>query len=478
MTRQLKENITIPLKTLSPEIIITGGWDRVEIETPDTVEIFQNMERILARTPGIAFTLAGKRIANSTEIPKNPSFTFPDGESKGTAEMEHIASVITESYQAHLQNMSFVVRIKRSGVHSFTSPEIERFVGGVILQNIPSARVDLHTPQIMVTAEIKEKTLFIPHKKIMGMGGFPIQKLNRVLMLISGGYDSGVAAYLMMKRGCAVDFCFFNLGGQAHEVGVKQVSYYLSKEFSHGYVGNIFTVPFEGVVKDLLENTPARYRGVLLKRMMLRSAEQIAKEGKHIALVTGESLAQVSSQTLKNLTVIEDAVQIPVFRPLLTMEKQEIITLAEKIGTEVFARSMPEYCGVISQKPSTGSDKKDILEAESHFHFPVLEDAIVRKKREGVQQVEMNVADIGNVERTSEVEENSILVDIRAPGEQQRSPLKEVHICIPFYDLKEKILTLDASKTYLLFCQKGVLSRLHALYLQDKGLKIKIYRPE
>ncbi|USN57744.1 MAG: hypothetical protein H6767_05140 [Candidatus Peribacteria bacterium] len=135
----------------------------------------------------------------------------------------------------------------------------------------------------------------------------------------------------MMRRGCMLDYLFFNLGGSAHELGVKQVAYYLSKYFSAGYGARIITVPFESVVKLLVTDIHHKYRGVILKRCMLKCADMLAKQGRYYAVVKGDSLGQVSSQTLKNMHVIDQACDTLVLRPLIGNNKQEIINMAKYI---------------------------------------------------------------------------------------------------------------------------------------------------
>ena len=137
------------------------------------------------------------------------------------------------------------------------------------------------------------------------MGGFPLGCQDSVLSLISGGFDSSVSSYLCIKRGLQTHYCFFNLGGRAHELAVKEVALFLWMKYHASHRVKFISVPFEGVVEEILNNVDNAHMGVVLKRIMLRAAEKLA-QGLHIeALVTGESVAQVSSQTLANLSVID-----------------------------------------------------------------------------------------------------------------------------------------------------------------------------
>src|SRR5690606_3472936 len=170
--------------------------------------------------------------------------------------------------------------------------------------------------------------LFVIANKNRGLGGYPLGEQDPVLSLISGGFDSTVSTYLCIKRGLRAHYCFFNLGGRAHELGVKEVAYYLWNKYGSSHRVKFITVPFEDVVREILESVDNAYMGVVLKRMMLRAAEKVAASLEIPALVTGESVAQVSSQTLINLSVIDRATDMLVLRPLSTMDKGEIIGIS------------------------------------------------------------------------------------------------------------------------------------------------------
>ncbi|MEZ5483121.1 MAG: hypothetical protein R3E73_13495 [Porticoccaceae bacterium] len=199
------------------------------------------------------------------------------------------------------------------------------------------------------------------------LGGFPLGTQIRVMSLISGGFDSTVSSFLTMKRGLRTHFLFFNLGGRAHEVGVKEVAFYLWNRYSGSHRVRFITVPFEDVVAEILTSVENSQMGVILKRMMLRAGTRIADEMDVAALVTGEAVAQVSSQTLANLAVIDSVTEKLVLRPLITFDKNDIIDIARKIGTEEFAAKIRD-CGVISLNPTTRARPERIAEEEP-FRF-------------------------------------------------------------------------------------------------------------
>ena len=289
---------------------------------------------------------------------------------------------------------------------------------------------------------------------------------------------------MMMNRGGKVDFLFCNLGGMAHEIGVRKMAHHLWKTTCPSFPVKLFSVPFEPIVAELLEKTKESLRGVLLKRMMLRAAENIARKKGYRALITGECLAQVSSQTLQNLKNIDTATDMLVLRPLIGMNKPEIIQRAHKIGTAEIAGSMPEYCGVVSNKPTIYAIAKDIAEEESKCDEAVLKKVCRETRAYIVGEWTSNDFSVPMVEIVNDIRHDEVVIDIREPEEWEEFPLhfsnrkntpKVLHI--PFYNLQEKFPKEDQQKTYLLYCERGVISRAQAEMLVQRGFRnVKVLR--
>ena len=237
------------------------------------------------------------------------------------------------------------------------------------------------------------------------------------------------------------------------------------------------SVPFEEVVKEILLRVDNSQMGVVLKRLMIRAADRVAEKLGIQALVTGESVAQVSSQTLANLAVIDAVSENLVLRPLSTTNKQEIIDIARVIGTEEFSKNIPEYCAVISKKPTTRARLERIEREESRFDFSVLDDSINNAKYQLITEVAEDIdRDVAEVEIVGEVEANATVIDIRHPSELELKPLElewtleTVELLkIPFYELRSTFESLDRDQRFLLYCDKGMMSRLHAAHLRDEG---------
>ncbi|MBI4125918.1 MAG: tRNA 4-thiouridine(8) synthase ThiI [Deltaproteobacteria bacterium] len=228
---------------------------------------------------------------------------------------------------------SFAIRTRR-GEKTFPMNSVEvncdigRFVG-----EMTQARVDLDRPEREIAIEILDRHAFVSTRRFAGPGGLPVGCAGKVACLISGGIDSPVAAWRMMKRGCSVIYLHFFSAPFTSRASVEKVVD-LVEQLSIGIKGvNLIVIPFGEIQKEIVTKTPEEVRILLYRRLMVRIAEVIAREEGCEALVTGEVLSQVASQTLSNLAAIESVATMPVLRPLLGMDKQEIVDEAKRIGT-------------------------------------------------------------------------------------------------------------------------------------------------
>lgn len=460
--KQLRRNIHKTLMQADEKIVVKSSWDYIEV-TSCTHEpnITAEIGVLLSHISGICYWL---------QVAAYPLINMDD-----------ILEKVMSAHEEELSGKTFCVRCQRSGLHAFRSVDVERYIGSGLNQQTQSAGVNLSQPDITVRIEIKKDRYFLVQKRGKGLGGYPLGTQESVLSLISGGFDSTVSSFLTMKRGVRTHFCFFNLGGRAHELSVKEVAYYLWSRFGSSHLVRFITVPFEDVVREILEKVDNSHMGVVLKRMMLRAATDIAKDMQLSALVTGEAVAQVSSQTLTNLSVIDSVTNHLVLRPLITMDKQDIINIAAKIGTEEFVKDIPEYCAVISKKPTTCAQRNRINAEEEKFDFEVLEQAVKSRNIVSVQDIIADDLTREKVEVINQVFQGSIIIDIRHPEEEEIKPLTVPGykiIKIPFYRLRSQFPELDKTKHYVLYCEKGVMSQLHAMHLKDDGYdNLAVYNP-
>lgn len=463
MSRQLTKNLRIILKRFDSSARVRDDWDKlvVSIDSNSDADAHAAAD-LLSGIPGIA---------NFSRV-----CVYPLGDLQSI--YEHTVAAWGEA----LAGKTFAVRVKRNGRHPFSSSEVERYVGGELNQNTQAAGVNLRTPDIVVKLEIREDSLYVVERSYAGLGGFPIGCQEPVISLISGGFDSTVASYLSMKRGLLTHYVFFNLGGPAHELGVKEIAYYLWNRYGSSHRVKFISVPFDQVVSEILTKVDPSCMGVVLKRMMLRAASRVALKAKASALVTGEAVSQVSSQTLTNLSIIDRVTDTLVLRPLALMDKGAIIDQCRAIGAEDFAANIPEYCGVISVRPSAHLRLHKVEAEEALMDMTVLEQAM---EKTTVQSIDSVVADVErgftSVTAVDQVGVKQVVIDIRHPHERELRPLGlEGHAVleIPFYSLTTRFEQLDKDTSYLLYCDKGVMSQLHAAHLYDQGyVNVGVFRP-
>jgi tRNA uracil 4-sulfurtransferase len=457
MISQVYNNLVNILSKISNDIKVKKFFDKIEVVCP--IEVVIEVRLRLLDTPGIQQILEAIQFDNMSTL-------------------DDIKVKVNETMAHEIQGKSFVVRCKRTGTQEFKSTDVEQTVGGYMLAMNDTKGVALKNAEVTINIELVFAQLNIITHKHMGMGGFPIGTQGSILSLMSGGFDSTVASFLAMKRGIKTHFIFFNLGGIAHEIGVKQVAYYLWNKFGSSHRVQFITIPFEDVVTEIFKSVSEPYMGVMLKRLMLQASEKIANDMKIDALVTGESVAQVSSQTLRNLALIDQATSKLVLRPLSMMSKPDIIDIANKIGTSKFAEAMPEYCGVISKNPVTHGNYDRVASEARRFDYSVLDTAIENAIPVNVDEIDVDISEIGQMEVISDLRSGDYtVIDIRQSADCIETSVETLKI--PFYKLKSEFKKLPQDKEYLFYCDKGILSQLHAQFLRDAEnyTNIKVYRP-
>jgi tRNA uracil 4-sulfurtransferase len=246
------------------------------------------------------------------------------------------------------------------------SPEINRLIGAAV-KDQSGARVDLTNAELTVTVEILPRDAFFGFNKIPGPGGLPVGASGRVVALISGGIDSPVGAYRMMQRGCRLIFVHFHSAPYLDQTSQQKVRQLVTELTRCQFHSRLYLIPFGEIQRQIVAAVARPLRVILYRRMMLRIAEQVARREKCQALITGESLAQVASQTLENIAVIEKAAELPVLRPLVGMDKQEIIDQARRIGTfEISSIPDQDCCQLFVPKhPATKARLAEVQEDES-----------------------------------------------------------------------------------------------------------------
>jgi thiamine biosynthesis protein ThiI len=273
---------------------------------------------------------------------------------------DSIRDIILSKVEKELAGKSsFAVFVKRSD-KSFhqTSMELENAIGSAISKRFP-IKVNLKNPELSVFIEIADD-VYVYFQKKQGLKGLPVDVSGNVLSLLSGGIDSPVASYLMMKRGCRVNFIHFHVF--SNNILIKDTKMRYVFEILNKYQGNsrIYLVPYYQFEMAVLKTVNTRgHEMILFRRFMVRVAERIALQNGFKALVTGDSLGQVASQTMENIAQITKIVTMPIFQPLIAYDKQEIVDLAKKVGTyELAIENYKDCCSIVSANPRTKANKK------------------------------------------------------------------------------------------------------------------------
>jgi thiamine biosynthesis protein ThiI len=269
---------------------------------------------------------------------------------------------------------SFRITTRRANKQfPLTSPALNVALGAAV-QAATGAAVDLVTPDLTVTVEILPRCAFVSAGKIAGPGGLPVSISGRVTCLLSGGIDSPVAAYRMMQRGCRVSFVHFHGGPYTDRASLEKARELVAHLTRFQLRSDLWVVPFGAIQAEIVARVPRTHRVVLYRRMMLRIAAVLGGRRQSRALVTGESLGQVASQTIENMQVVDAATPALVLRPLVGMDKSEIIAQAERIGT--FATSIlpdQDCCSLfVPPHPTTHATAAEVDAAEALLDVPAL----------------------------------------------------------------------------------------------------------
>lgn len=317
-------------------------FGRIEAEYKESAE-----ER-LKKIPGIRYFAPALKVEKDVEKIKEASL-----------------KVLPESFE------SFKVEASRSDkTFSLTSPEINNLVGEFIKEKT-GKKVNLKYADVKVYIEICENEAYVYSKKIKGVGGLPVGTAGRVVSLLSGGIDSPVAAFFAMKRGCETTVVhFFN--ETLHSKDVRKKIVMLAEKLAE-FQGSmkLYMVPFESIQIEIIREVPAKLRMIAYRRSMMRIANFIAEKEKAKAIITGDCLSQVASQTLDNLAVVYSASNLPVLSPLIGMDKEEIVEIAKKIGTyEISILPYEDCCSLlVSKHPETRVRREDVEKYEVYVEL-------------------------------------------------------------------------------------------------------------
>ena len=267
------------------------------------------------------------------------------------------------------KEMTFKVATRRARKeYPMTSMEVNAALGGMILDRVSSLKVDVHDPDVFINVEIRNN-IYVYSEEIKGPGGLPVGTGGKAMLLLSGGIDSPVAGYMISKRGIQIDAVYFHAPPYTSE-RAKQKVVDLAREIS-SYTGPIrlHVVNFTDIQLAIYDKCPHDELTIIMRRYMMRIAEQLAKEDGDMALITGESIGQVASQTLQSLNCTNAVCEMPVFRPLIAFDKQDIVDISQKIGTyDTSILPFEDCCTIfVAKHPVTKPELKRIEKSETHL---------------------------------------------------------------------------------------------------------------
>lgn len=289
-----------------------------------------------------------------------------------------LANGVVELAAERVRDKTFAVRVKRRGDHAWRSLDLARLAGDGLVR--AGGSVHLDDPEVEVVVQVLGRQAFIVDEHRRGPGGLPLGSQEPVLALVSGGFDSTVASWMMMSRGCPVEFTHFilNCAQSDHALAVAQQ---LCAQWGAGMEPTVHLVEFQQIKEALLASVDSRMRQITLKVLMARAAARIASERRISALVTGDALGQVSSQTLPHLVAVSSAVDVPVLRPLLGMPKETIIEYARRIGTAQLSARAREVCDLSEGGPvAVDAGRRTVENAAAAVPESLMADALATKK--------------------------------------------------------------------------------------------------
>lgn len=386
--------------------------------------------------------------------------------------LDEIVAHGVDVFAGDVRGKSFAVRAsRRGGVEQipFDSMVVERALGRALL-DAGAGRVHLDDPEATAWVEVAPGTAHFFREKARAHGGLPIGVEGRALSLVSGGFDSAVASWLMLKRGVELDYVFCNLGGTAHRLGVLKVMKVIADLWSYGSKPRLYEVDFQPIAAELREKTRPQNWQILLKRQMVRAAEAIALRTRRLGMVTGEAIGQVSSQTLQNLGVISQAAKaLPVLRPLLGFNKEEILALARRMGVWDLAAAVGEYCDMVPKNPNTRASFQEIAEDEAALDPRLLHDLVVTRMVWRLRDLPPEALAPSDLE-TGDIPEGATVLDLRSVP-AYRAWHYPGALCLDFPRALEAYPSFDKAKPYVLVCEVGLKSAALAEKMQQAGFR-------
>ena len=294
--------------------------------------------------------------------------------------LDNISKVLIELLSDKDFNTFKVVTKRSDKSYPIKSMDISRTLGGVVLKNKKTVKVDVNNPELLINVEIRNNKAYLYFEKVEGIGGYPVGTLGKGMLMLSGGIDSPIAGYLAMKRGIRIEGVYFDSPPHTSIDAKNKVLELASILSSYsGYV-KLHVIHFTEIQEAIYRYCPKEYMITIMRRMMYRIAEKLAHKNNCKAIINGESVGQVASQTLTSMAAINEVVKMPVLRPVCCYDKIEIIDLAKKIGTyDISIRPFQDCCTIfVPEHPVINPEIEKAREYEQAFDFETLINAAVK----------------------------------------------------------------------------------------------------
>ncbi len=284
-----------------------------------------------------------------------------------------------------------------------TSLEVSKVVASHVLKNSPHLIVNVRNPEITLKVEIRSNGTYIMTKEIIGLGGLPVGMDGKGILMLSGGIDSPVAGFFIQKRGVSIDMLHFSSPPYTSDRS-KQKVFDLTEKLAKYAPKNrirVFNIPFTKLQKAIYDNCPESYNITIMRRMMYRIAEKVAKKNKAVIIINGENVGQVASQTLQSMYVINNVTSMPIIRPVATMDKIEIIKIAKKIETyDISIRPYEDCCTIFVPKhPVTKPELDKCIEYENNFDY----EAYITECIENIEVIDVNAGNPPKIVSSSDI---------------------------------------------------------------------------
>lgn len=439
--RRLIRNIQDALERAGIDAKVRDKWFRVDVATEDrrAVEVAQ-------------------RIFGIQAISWTQSYQWET--------IDDVVAIGEELFADKVAGKTFAVRTRRAGFRQeipFTSMDVDRALGSKLVE--AGGAVDLDDHQVRVGVEVRRDRAFFYDEEVLGVAGLPNGVEGRALALMSGGFDSAVAAWSMMRRGVDMDFLFFNLAGPPQERAVQEVTRALCERWAFGFAPRMHIVDFRPMIAEMRQKVDGHYWQILLKRLMVRVGHEIAQNKGYPALITGDSCGQVSSQTLRNMAAISAPITTAVLRPLVGRNKEEIIELSRLVGTHDISSQVPEFCSLDGGPPAVDATAEDLDEVEEKLDKELLKELIRHRKYMTVLEMDLQEemdTQIGKVPK------GAMVIDLRREREFKNWSYRD-SVNIPLERAIEQAGLLPKEAIYLLYCEVGLKSAFLAEAMRDMG---------